>query len=89
MIQKLFLLVFVLPVFCFGSEGRDEKVNEKPKVVYPEKTKLEFEGAQIEGELRNSGEFYFKHRTDEKHDSLLKRKKNFHREMLRDVVLSK
>ncbi len=58
-------------------------------VVYPGKTKLDFEGAQIEGELRNPGEFYFLSRESEKFDSLLKRRKNFHREMLRDVVLTK
>ena len=60
-----------------------------PRIVYPDKTELDFEGAQIEGELRNPGEFYFQHRKEEKFDSLVKRRKNFHREMLRDVVLSK
>lgn len=61
----------------------------EPRVVYPKKTELDFEGAQIEGELRNPGEFYFQHRVEEKFDSLVKRRKNFHKEMLRDVVLSK
>lgn len=59
------------------------------KVVYPGRTKLDFEGAQIEGELRNPSEFYFLSRESEKFDSLVKRRKNFHREMLRDVVLTK
>jgi hypothetical protein len=62
---------------------------KKPKVVYPTKTELDFEGAQIEGELRNPGEFYFQHRHEEKFDSLVKRRKHFHREMLRDAMLSK
>ena len=61
----------------------------KPKVVYPTKTELDFEGAQIEGETRNPGEFYFQHRYEEKFDSLVKRRKHFHREMLRDAMLSK
>jgi hypothetical protein len=61
----------------------------KPRVVYPEKTELDFEGAKIEGELKTPGEFYFQHRNEEKFDSLVKRRKNFHREMLRDAVLSK
>jgi hypothetical protein len=61
----------------------------QPTVVYPGRTKLDFEGAQIEGELRNPGEFYFLSRESEKFDSLVKRRKNFHREMLRDVVLTK
>ncbi|HLD99442.1 MAG TPA: hypothetical protein VJB59_04245 [Bdellovibrionota bacterium] len=60
-----------------------------PRVVYPKRTDLDFEGTQIEGEVRNPGEFYFQRRTEEKFDSLVKRRKNFHREMLRDAVLSK
>lgn len=63
--------------------------NSKPRVVYPKKTELDFEGAQIEGEIRNPGEFYFQHRKEEAFDSLVKRRKNFHREMLRDAVLGK
>ncbi len=60
-----------------------------PRTVYPERTELDFEGLQLEGQMRNPGEFYFQHRKEEKFDSLVKRRKNFHREMLRDVVLSK
>lgn len=66
-----------------------ESEAKKPRVVYPKKTELDFEGAKIEGEMRNPGEFYFQHRPEEKFDSLVKRRKNFHREMLRDAVLSK
>lgn len=61
----------------------------EPKVVYPKTTELDFEGARIEGEIKNPGEFYFQRRQEEKFDSLVKRRKNFHREMLRDVVLAK
>ncbi len=66
-----------------------ESKPSKSRIVYPKKTELDFEGASIEGELKNPGEFYFQHRPEEKMDSLIKRRKNFHREMLRDVVLSK
>jgi len=59
------------------------------RIIYPKETKIDFEGVQIEGEIRNPGEFYFQHKTDEKFDSLVQRRKNFHREMLRDVVMSK
>jgi hypothetical protein len=76
--------LFLLLMLC--QNGMAEK---KPKVVYPDKTKLDFDGAQIEGEIRNPGEFYFQHKPEEKFDSLVKRRKNFHREILRDVVLSK
>jgi len=61
----------------------------KPRVIYPKNSSLDFEGTQIEGEIRNPGEFYFQHRKEEKFDSLVKRRKDFHREMLRDVVTSK
>lgn len=76
--------------FAWSSHAfGDEPKKKNSKVLYPEKTELDFEGAQIEGELRNPGEFYFQHRNEEKFDSLVKRRKNFHKEMLRDVVLSK
>lgn len=74
-----------------AARAEEKSVTEKkePRVVYPKKTELDFEGLKIEGEIRNPGEFYFQHRTEEKFDSLVKRRKNFHREMLRDAVLSK
>ncbi len=62
---------------------------KKPKIVYQSKSEVDFEGLAITGELRNPGEFYFQRKTDEKFDSLVKRRKNFHREMLRDVVMAK
>ena len=78
---------------AFGDDAntntKSVKGKKNTKVLYPDKTELDFEGTQIEGELRNPGEFYFQHRNEEKFDSLVKRRKNFHKEMLRDVVLSK
>lgn len=68
-----------------AAEGR----GGKPRVVYAKKSEVDFEGLAITGELRNPGEFYFQRKTDEKFDSLVKRRKNFHREMLRDVVMAK
>ncbi len=94
-----FLIIAVIGALCFlAGLALSEKVHaqpgpsgaaKQPKVVYPSKTSLDFEGAAIEGELRNPGEFYFQHRPEEKMDSLIKRRKNFHRELLRDAVLSK
>lgn len=60
-----------------------------PKVIYESKTELDFEGMKLEGEVKNPGEFYFQSRPREKFDSLVKRRKEFHREMLRDVVQSR
>ncbi len=75
--------------FAWSQGAVATKTAGQPRVVYPKKTDLDFEGAKIDGELRNPGEFYFQRRPEEKFDSLVKRRKNFHREMLRDVVLSK
>jgi hypothetical protein len=71
------------------SNADDAPPKKAPKIVYPNKTELDFEGTQIEGELKNPGEFYFQHRNEEKFDSLVKRRPNFQKEMLRDVILSK
>jgi hypothetical protein len=60
-----------------------------PRVVYPKRTDLDFEGLKLQGEVHSPGEFYFQHRNEEKFDSLVKRRKNFHQELLRDAVLSK
>ncbi len=61
----------------------------QPRVIYPTKSEVDFEGMSIQGEVRNPGEFYFQRRQEEKFDSLVKRRKNFQREMLRDVVMTK
>ncbi len=79
---KIILLLTVFSPVAFGQE-------KQPKVIYPQKTDLDYEGVRLEGEVKNPGEFYFQRRPEEKFDSLVKRRKNFHREMLRDVVLSK
>ena len=71
-----------------AAEPRRE-AKQPAQVRYPDRTELDFEGLQIEGEIRNPGEFYFQHRQEEKFDSLVKRRKNFHRELLRDAVLSR
>jgi hypothetical protein len=83
-------------VAAWGRESKPEnksnqykEENKRVRTIYPKKTQLDFEGTQIEGELRNPGDFYFQHRPEEKFDSLVKRRKNFHREMMRDVVFSK
>ena len=101
MIRKLLFIVTLVAVgglaFTAGiltsrsakAEAVSAPTVKEPRVVYPDKTELDFEGLQLQGELRNPGEFYFQHRKEEKFDSLVKRRKNFHREMLRDVVSSR
>jgi hypothetical protein len=85
-------VAFVAGIFWSTHVRADDatpKPKHSPKVVYPSKTELDFEGTQIEGELSNPGEFYFQHRNEQKFDSLVKRRPDFHKEMLRDVILSK
>ena len=72
-----------------NQAARTKTKTSPPRVVYPKRTEVDFEGLAITGELRNPGDFYFQRKTDEKFDSLVKRRKNFHREMLRDVVMAK
>lgn len=61
----------------------------RPRVVYPKETQLDLDGMAVEGELKNPGDLYFQYRREEKFDSLVKRRRHFHREMLRDVVMSR
>ena len=89
--------LFLIPMLAFVSTAAlasptaaaESKEDASPRVIYPKKSVLDFEGLQIQGELRTPGEFYFQRKPEEKFDSLVKRRKNFHREMLRDVVLSR
>lgn len=72
-----------------ATKAKPATAKRGPKVVYPKHQDVDFEGLSITGELRNPGDFYFQRKTEEKFDSLVKRRKNFHREMLRDVVMAK
>ena len=85
------VVLFVAIFGAFSSElsSAADSSDAQPRVIYPKRTELDFDGLQIEGEVRNPGEFYFRRRPEEKLDSLVKRRSRFHREMLRDVVLSK
>lgn len=66
---------------------KNVKKNEIKK-VYSAHTELDFEGAQIDGEVKNPGEFYFEHKPEDNIESLVSRRKNFQKEMLRDSILN-
>ena len=76
-----FLILILLVGFSLSSHAAEEVKSSK-------KTRLDFEGVYIEGEIRSPKEFYFERKPEEKMNSLVKRRKNFHRQILRDVVLS-
>jgi hypothetical protein len=61
---------------------------EKVKKIYISNQSLDFEGLNLEGELKAPGEFYFQNRPQERFDSLTRRRLDFRREMLRDAVQS-
>ena len=86
-------LAFALGLAVSATRSHAEEVGEggtrSPRVVYPKETRLDFNGLNIEGELKNPAELYFSRRPEEKFDSLVKRRPNFHREMLRDAVMSR
>lgn len=63
-------------------------VREEGKMVlYKKRNVVDFDDALIEGEVKNPNEFYFVHRPEEKFGSLVKKRRNFHKEMLRDSVM--
>lgn len=86
-------VAFVLGLGWASSSAHAAEVSsqssKKPRVVYPKSAKVDLEADEIQGELRNPGELYFQRKPEEKFDSLVKRRPNFHREMLRDVVAGK
>lgn len=76
-------------VSAFAAEPKPERIEKNSRVVYKKNTKLDFDAMSIQGELKNPAEFYFESRPPEKFDSLVSKRKNFHKEMLRDAVMSK
>lgn len=92
--QRILVLGTIAVVFfgiglLFAMTGLAAEKKTKTRTVYPKKAEVDFDGMRIQGEVRNPGEFYFQRRPEEKFDSLVKRRRNFHREMLRDVVMTK
>jgi hypothetical protein len=71
-----------------GRSGGHNVVREEGRtVIYKKRSVVDFDDSLIEGEVRNPNEFYFVHRPEEKFGSLVKKRRNFHKEMLRDTVM--
>ena len=88
----LMVAVFFFSMGLWWSQqahAQTESTGKSTRVVYPKETTLDLDGMAVEGELKNPGELYFQFRKEEKFDSLVKRRRHFHREMLRDVVMAK
>ena len=82
-------VVFFGAGLFYSMNSHADDSSAKIKKVHPKKTEVDFEGMAITGQLKNPGEFYFQRKQEEKFDSLVKRRKNFQKEMLRDVVMTK
>ena len=64
-----------------------ERDEQGRKVIYKQRNVVDFDAMLLEGDIRNPNEFYFVRKPEEKFGSLVKRRKNFHKEMLRDTVM--
>ena len=100
MMKGIFIVLLVLASTQAFAQRRTQKksvdvdrskynaVKEEGKtVIYEKKTTVDFDDSLIEGEVKNPNEFYYVHRNEEKFDKLVKRRPNFHKEMLRDTVM--
>ena len=76
------------PKSRFRGDKRHNVVREDGRnVIYKKRNVVEFDDSLIEGEVKNPNEFYFVHRPEEKFGSLVKKRRDFHKEMLRDTVM--
>lgn len=73
----------------YEVRGKGEKVvrEEGRTVIYKKHNIVDFDDSLIEGEVKNPSEFYFVHRPEKQFGSLVQKRKNFHKEMLRDAVM--
>lgn len=84
--NKIYYFIAVLALLSFAVQAEETK-EVKKKIIYKQRTSLDFDDAVIEGEMSNLDSFYYVHRDQEKFDSLVKKKKNFHKEQLRDNLM--
>lgn len=69
------------------TDSKSAPATEERQVIYKQHNVADFDALLLEGNLKNPNEFYFVHRTEEKFGSLVKKRKNFHKELLRDAVM--
>ncbi len=67
--------------------GERRVKEEGNTVIYKSRNKVDFDDSLIEGEVKNPNEFYFTVRPTNPSKNLVERRKNFHKEMLRDSVM--
>lgn len=70
-----------------NSTASQNSAPKQPRVIYKQRNTVDFDASLIEGDVKNPTDFYFVHRPQEKFGTLVKRRPNFHKEMLRDTVM--
>lgn len=70
-----------------ANHSSAERPNAERPVIYKQHNTADFDALLLEGNIKNPNEFYFVHRSEEKFGSLVQKRKNFHKELLRDAVM--
>lgn len=83
----VFFIVVVDARDRFDDRNQIRVREEGKTIIYKKRNIVDFDETLIEGEVKNPSEFYFVHRPEEKFGSLVKPRKNFHKEMLRDTIM--
>ena len=78
--RGLFWILYGMVGLVAGADAA--RVKARARELHPD-------ALVIQGEIKQPTELYFRRKDPEKFSSLIRRKPHFHREMLRDVVLTK
>lgn len=83
-----FILFICLSFLPLMAHAEDEKANA-PKIIYRQKTTINFDDRVVEGAGTNPEGVYVVTPPEKQFGSLLKLRPNFHRELMRDALLLK
>ena len=72
-------------LFCLNVMSEEPSTETEPKVVYKQKTEIDFEGIEIEGELVKPQGSIILERKNAKFNPLIKLRTDFDHEMERSV----
>jgi len=96
--MKKFFFVMVLMLGSFGAYAQEEGASttdtgdmdaEGRKVVYRQKTVIDFEDVMLEGQIKKPSGSFLMDRTKTKFNSLINLKKDFNKELVKSVDVLK
>jgi hypothetical protein len=96
--MKKFFFVMVLVLGSFGAYAQEEAAgttdtgdmdSEGRKVVYRQKTVIDFEDVMLEGQIKKPSGSFLMDRTKTKFNSLINLKKDFNKELVKSVDVLK